>query len=153
MAKIQGLDRLKRKLKELPKVAQTMIRDAMAKSADEIVAMMKNLAPVDDGDLRDSIGWTWGKAPKGSLTLGHVKGGDGESTITIYAGNKEAFYARWVEFGTAMHEIGGMFQGSIHPGTRAQPFFYPAYRALKKRSSRRIKTSVTRAAKKVAGGG
>ena len=64
MTKIQGLDRLNRKLAKLPAVAKQMIRQAMEAKANEIVAMMKNLVPVDDGTLRDSIGWTWGKAPK-----------------------------------------------------------------------------------------
>lgn len=56
----------------------------------------------------------------------------GTMTITIYAGDEKAFYARWVEFGTAAHENGGRFQGTDHPGTVAQPFFFPAYRAHKK---------------------
>lgn len=153
MTKIQGLDRLKRKLAKLPAVAKQMIRQAMEAKASEIVAMMKNLVPVDDGTLRDSIGWTWGKAPKGSLTLASVQAtGDGDMTLTIYAGNKEAFYARWVEFGTARHENGGLFAGSIHPGTTAQPFFFVSWRANKRRTVRAVRKASRDAAKKVAAG-
>lgn len=153
MTKIKGLDRLNRKLAKLPAVAKQMIRQAMEAKANEIVAMMKNLVPVDGGTLRDSIGWTWGKAPKGSLTLASVQAtGDSDMTLTIYAGNKEAFYARWVEFGTARHENGGLFAGSIHPGTTAQPFFFVSWRANKRRTVRAIRKASRDAAKKVAAG-
>ncbi|MBM7322427.1 HK97 gp10 family phage protein [Agrobacterium sp. S2] len=153
MTKILNLDRLNRKLAKLPAVAKQMIRQAMEAKANEIVAMMKNLVPVDDGKLRDSIGWTWGKAPKGSLTLASVQAtGGSDMTLTIYAGNKEAFYARWVEFGTARHENGGLFAGSIHPGTTAQPFFFVSWRANKRRTVRAVRKASRDAAKKVAAG-
>lgn len=153
MTKIQGLDRLKRKLTQLPVVAKKMIRQQMEKTAEEIVAMMKNLVPVDDGKLRDSIGWTWGKAPKGSITLAAVKSTAADGmTLTIYAGNKEAYYARWVEFGTARHENGGLFAGSEHPGTTAQPFFYVSWRANKRRAVRAVSKATRDSAKKVASG-
>lgn len=153
MTKIKGLDRLNRKLAKLPAVAKRMIRQAMEAKANEIVAMMKNLVPVDDGTLRDSIGWTWGKAPKGSLTLASVQAtDDSDMTLTIYAGNKEAFYARWVEFGTARHENDGLFAGSIHPGTTAQPFFFVSWRANKRRTVRAIRKASRDSAKKVAAG-
>lgn len=153
MTKILNLDRLNRKLAKLPAVAKQMIRQAMEAKANEIVAMMKNLVPVDDGTLRDSIGWTWGKAPKGSLTLASVQAtGDNGMTLTIYAGNKEAFYARWVEFGTARHENGGLFAGSIHPGTPAQPFFFVSWRANKRRTVRALRKASRDSAKKVAAG-
>lgn len=153
MTRIQGLDRLTRKLARLPQVAKQMIRQTMEAKANEIVSTMKNLVPVDDGTLRDSIGWTWGKAPKGSLTLASVQAtGESGMTLTIYAGNKEAFYARWVEFGTARHENGGLFAGSIHPGTTAQPFFFVSWRANKRRTVRAIRKASRDSAKKVATG-
>lgn len=153
MTKILNLSRLNRKLAQLPSVAKQMIRRAMEAKANEIVAMMKNLVPVDDGTLRDSIGWTWGKAPKGSLTLASVQAtGDSDMTLTIYAGNKDAFYARWVEFGTARHENGGLFAGSSHPGTTAQPFFFVSWRVNKKRTVRAVRKAARDSAKKVAAG-
>lgn len=137
MAKVQGLDKLRKKMRALPDVARKEIRAAMEKGANEIVAMAKGLVPVDNGDLRDSIGWTWGSAPKGSMTL--AQAGEGDFRLTIYAGNDRAFYARWVEFGTEQNT--------------AQPFFYPSYRALRKRTKSRISRAYTKAAKKVAAGG
>lgn len=146
---VLGLAKLQRKLDRLPKAAREAIRQAMAEQADEIVAMMKRLAPVLDGSapgrrpgaLRDSIGWTWGKAPKGSFAVSAVKGVGlgGGTTITIYAGNEEAFYARWVEFGTAK--------------MAASPYFYVSWRASRKASRRKISAAVRRSAKAVAAGG
>jgi len=153
---VQGLSRLQRKLKALPKAAEVEISKAMEQSAEEIVKLAKSLAPVDDGDLQMSISWTWGEAPKGSMVLGKVKakgGSAGKLQITVFAGGGDAFYARFVEFGTSPHLNAGLFAGSQHPGTAAQPFFYPAYRALRKRAKGRVTRSITRSAKKVAAGG
>lgn len=144
MTRITNVDRLNRKLKQLPAVARELIRAEMAKAADEIVAMMKRLAPVLDvpvkgrrsGALRDSIGWTWGSAPKGSVVVAAVSSKSGDMAITIYAGNAEAYYARWVEFGTQK--------------MRAQPYFYVSWRANKRRTVRRLGKAVRDAAKKVA---
>lgn len=153
MAKVLGLDRLKRKLAKFPEVVEAEIRAAMEQSANEIVALMKSLAPVDGGALRESIGWTWGAAPKGAMVIGKVKApSSGNMVITIYAGGGDAWYARLVEFGTAPHLNAGRFAGSTHPGTAAQSFFYPAYRANRKRAKSKINRAVTRAAKKVAAG-
>lgn len=133
--KIAGLKRLNQKFKQLPKAAQDAARLAIAKSADEIVAMARRLAPVDQGHLRDSIGWTWGEAPKGSKVLGSSRGG-ANLTATIFAGNDKAYYARWVEFGTVKN--------------RAHPYFFPAYRANAKRAKSRIKRAITKSAKAAA---
>lgn len=72
-AKVVGLPKLRKKLEALVAVGRDEIRRAMETSSDEIVALAKNLVPVDKGDLKDSIGWTWGKAPKGAMTLGKVQ--------------------------------------------------------------------------------
>lgn len=156
MADDGGISRLQRRLNAIPKRMRDAVRPAMERSADEIVAMAKSLCPVDEGALRDSIGWTWGNAPAGSVIVGRV--GEGELTITLYAGSNEAFYARWVEFGTqgavrGQRVADGRRKGKMrksyrsHPGTAAQPFFYPAYRLLKKRSASRIKRAVAKAVK------
>lgn len=155
-AKIIGLDRLNRKLKAFPKAVEAEISAAMEQSANEIVALAKSLAPVDSGDLQMSIGWTWGDAPKGAMVLGRVKSsgkGSGNLHITVFAGGGDAYYARMIEFGTAPHLNGGRFAGSKHPGTAAQPFFYPAYRATRKRAKGRVTRAVNKAAKRIAAGG
>lgn len=155
-ATIIGLAKLQRKLKKLPIAAKQEIREAMEKGADQIVAMMKGLAPVlatpdqrrRAGALRDSIGWTWGQAPRGSMVIAALRGAGvgGDLTITIYAGTRDksrgeddAYYVRWVEFGTSKMS--------------AQPFFYVSWRANRRSTKSRISRAVNKAAKKVAAGG
>ncbi|MBZ9943441.1 HK97 gp10 family phage protein [Mesorhizobium sp. BR1-1-13] len=150
---ILGLAKLNAKLKALPKAAETAIKAAMAQGADEIIALMKSLVPVDSGDLKDSIAWTWGKAPKGALSLGTVTSVDGKLIITIYAGNADAYYARWVEFGTKAHIAGGRFAGAQIPAVPAHPFFFVSFRALRKRTKSRITRAINKSAKQVAASG
>lgn len=152
--RVVGLDRLNKKLAALPGAAEAEIRTAMEAVAADMVRLARSLVPVSSGRLRQSIGWTWGTAPRGSISLGSVKQGrrGGAMTITVFAGNDEAYYARWVEFGTAPHTQGGIFKGATHPGTRAQPFFYPAFRALRKPMKQKARTAARRAARKVAKG-
>ena len=144
--RIIGLAKLHKKLQRMPDVAKARIRTAMEQGANEIVAMMRNLVPVDSGALRDSIGWTWGKAPQGAMTIGKMAASNlaGDLTITIYAGTRDkklgdtdAYYARFVEFGTK--------------NMAASPYFYVSYRANKKKVRSRIRRATTAAAKEVAG--
>lgn len=141
MALVLNVQRLNRKLRRLTVTAQEEVRAAMEESADAIVATAKGLVPVDEGTLRDSIGWTWGDAPRGAMVLGHVgpRARVNEMRITIFAGNSEAFYARWQEFGTQKMP--------------AHPFFYVSYRAHKKSVKRRIRAASRKAARRVSSGG
>lgn len=142
---IQGLRQLNRKLKAIPASARAKARDAVVLGAGEVAAMQKSLAPVDDGDLRDSIHVTLPgqTTPPYSQPGGQRTAGPEQAIIT--AGNTKVRYAHIVEFGSAPHEQGGMFKGTQHPGTAAQPFFWPAYRALRKRVRGRITRSINKA--------
>ena len=128
---VQGLAQLNKKLTvTLPAKVEEATRKAMEKGAQELVDMMKRLTPVNTGALRDSIGWTWGDAPKGAAVVAQSKEDSRGLKITVYAGNADVYWARWNEFGTSK--------------MAAQPFFFPSYRALRKR----IKTRITREMKK-----
>lgn len=151
--KVLGLEKLSRKLKKLPAAAEKRIKEAMEVGANEIVALMKSLVAVDSGELRDSIGWTWGDAPKFSQKIATVKSADGKLVITIYAGNSKVRYAHLVEFSTRAHQNAGQFAGTQHPGTSAQPFFFVSYRALRRRTKSRITRAITKSAKEVAANG
>ncbi|MBB2818997.1 UNVERIFIED_ORG: HK97 gp10 family phage protein [Rhizobium esperanzae] len=154
---VQGIGDLNKKVALIPKRIELAARGAMEKGADELVAMMKRLVPKDSGDLRDSIGWTWGNAPKGSKVIAQSDPNERGLRITVYAGSEKAYYAAWVEFGTAPHNVakgGGnkSHKGATngHPGAHAQPFFFPSYRSLRKRIQDRIKRQ-TRAAMRLQG--
>lgn len=122
--KIEGLDKLKAKLARIPVETKREIKAALEKSADELVAMQGRLVPVDTGDLSDSI---------------QSKPGRHDLAVEVSAGGGDAFYGHFVEFGTV--------------NTPAQPFFFPAYRALRRRIRGRITRATKKAAKTVAGNG
>jgi len=140
---IEGLDRVTRRIALIPQKALDALAEQMEKNATELVAQMERLAPKQSGKLAGSIGWTWGDAPKGTMTLGSVRGGRrkgqgfGVMRITIFAGGRgkdDPFWAWFQEFGTSK--------------MAANPFFYPTYRAKKSA----MKSSMTRAFKKAVKG-
>ena len=140
--KISGRDKLKAKLMAIPKVARAEIRKALEKSAAEIAATQQSFAPFVSGALRASIGYTFGNyRPDNANVRGVASGvvGDPDLSVTIHAGDATAWYAAFVEFGTVR--------------TRAQPFFFPAWRLGRRRARNRISRAITKAAKQVAAGG
>lgn len=76
------LDRLNRRMKAIPQAVRQAVAPALDLSANELVGRMRALAPVDRGDLRDSI---------------EAKPGDHELQRKVAT---DDFKARWVEFGT-----------------------------------------------------
>lgn len=133
---VQGLDRLQKRFQAIPVKVREAAAEAMEKSAEEIVQLMRQWVPKDSGAGAASIGWTWGDAPKGAMTLGTFKGRDfGSLRITIYAGGKtplgDAFYLTFQEFGTVK--------------MAANPFFFPAWRARKKSFRVRLSRAVGKA--------
>ena len=130
---VKGLAQFNRRWKAIPKAARINVRAAMEDMASDLVEEMWVRAPYGEtGRLSASIGWTWGEAPKGSLTLGTVGGKEyGALRITIYAGGGEAFYARFHEFGTV--------------DMPARPFFFPVWRARRTRIRRRISLAISKA--------
>jgi HK97 gp10 family phage protein len=127
------------------------VRAAVEQSASDIVASQRNLAPVEDGDLKQSIVYTMGDQdpPKYAAFKDRSGGAQGDPSMAaiITAGNSKVRYAHLVEFGTAPHLNGGMFAGTQHPGTSPQPFFWPGYRANKKKVKSRIARAVNKAIK------
>jgi len=153
--KIRNVDRLKRKLASLPIAARQEMRAALEKSAAEIVDLQRRFVPVKSGTLRKSIGYTFGDYAAQNANVRGVSGSSGTSkdkdlSVTVHAGDASAFYAAFVEFGTAPHVNRGRFAGSQHPGSPAEPFFYPGWRLGKKRAKGRIARAVNKAARKVA---
>jgi HK97 gp10 family phage protein len=126
-----GLSRLQRRLEAIPKAVKEAVQPALNKSGDELVAMMQHLAPVETGRLRDSIVAT----PAGERTPPYSQPGGSrvvpENAVVVTAGNSEVRYPHLVEYGTTL--------------ARAQPFFWPSYRSLKKRLTNRVKRAISKA--------
>lgn len=143
---VQLSPRLQARLAKVPEVARAAAQKAMEEAAQEIVDAMRAAVPVDSGALRDSIGWTWGDVPAGSFTITEIRSGKNKGDqyatlrIKIYAGDKKAFYARFVEFGTKT-------------GMVAQPFFFPTWKAKKGDFKRSVREAVRAAVRKEFGDG
>lgn len=144
---VKGMDKLRARFERIPKAVREAAKVSVVQGATEIASLQKRLAPVDDGDLKNSITVT----PPGKSTPPYSQpGGQRVAKPTeaiITAGNTKVRYAHLVEFGVAPHVNGGIFEGTQHPGTKAQPFFWPSYRALKKRARSRATRSINKAIK------
>lgn len=134
-----GLSRFQRRMRAIPKAARAAVQPALVKGAEEIAASARRLAPVDEGDLRDSIVATKpGEAtprysqPGGSRVLQ-------ENQAAVTAGNTDVRYAHLVEYGTTQ--------------APAQPYFWPAYRLLRKRAANRVKRAIGKAIRDTREGG
>ena len=112
------------------------------KAADAAaVEAMRAAAPFKSGDLRRSIGWTWGELPPGTFMIDEIRSGKNQGEqyatlrIKIYAGAGEGFYARFHEFGTKDGK------------TPARPFFYPTWKAKRAAFHKKIRERVRAAIK------
>lgn len=133
------------RINAIPKSIKNEIKKSLETNAEKIVNSMKSYVPVDTGSLKNSIGWTWGRPPKGAMILGRASSQlGGELTITIYAGNAKTMVAG--KDGKFEHQLARL----IEFGTKemsAQPFFYPVWRINKKAIKRDINKSIRKAVK------
>ncbi|HVV94831.1 MAG TPA: HK97-gp10 family putative phage morphogenesis protein [Hyphomicrobiales bacterium] len=122
---VQNLDRLKRKIAQLPPVARERAAVALNKNADELVSAQKQLAEVHrrSGATVDSI---------------HKEPGDTDLRVRVVAGGPSAYWAIYEEFGTVKMP--------------AKPFFLPPYREMQQRFARRVKTAWRKAVQDIASG-
>ncbi len=137
---IQGLDELKRQLDTLPaKIEGNVMRGALRAGVNVLKKEAEAHVPVKTGALRKSIRISFArKSQQYGWLRAHLK-----------AGNKDAWYAHLIEYGTASYYSGtgstvagpydiraskgkslffaGLFSQAItHPGIRPQPFMRPA---------------------------
>lgn len=125
---VKGLVDLQRALQDLPvKIERNVMRGAVNAGGQVFRKEARANVPVKSGDLRNSIRVSVRVSAKAGVIDGTVKAGD-----------RKAFYAHMVEFGTQRHVIkarkGGMLNinGRLvsqvdHPGARAKPFMRPAF--------------------------
>jgi len=157
-----SLDRFKRLTEDLQKECLQVAKTELTGQADKLVDTMKNAAPVshdprdNPGALRKSIAWTFGVPPKTRAT-GAFRPTRSSTGMNVYAGDDVAFYARWVEFGTAPHSLSKgsdrsrkkyQSEGTQHPGAVAKPFFWPSYRLMKKSIRGAVKRKLAASIKK-----
>ena len=115
---IQGFAELDKFLKQFPAKIEGNIVRASLNAANKVIADEARLrAPVDDGDLRKSI-----------RVSSRIFKRSGDIVSLVRAGNKKAFYAKFIEYGTARYFTGkgtGSVKGPyvIRPKTKKSLFF------------------------------
>lgn len=175
----KGLERLERRLKVIPAAVLEAVSAEVAGAADQVVGQLK-AAYADDPKLQASAGWSWGEVTGGgSGALGRAKKARTEAQriqsrrsqalgaaglrLTIHAGDAQAFWARWREFGTRPHVIrpkspeGELVFASrgrkvvakevMHPGARARPTFFPIVRGLRRKARSQVAKGMRAGAK------
>lgn len=124
-----------RRIARLAPAIKEKIKEGLAESADELVAAQKKAAPKRTGKLAEAIIWEWG-------AIGRANSNP-EFTITVHiAAGPQRRIGPLVEFGVAPHINEGIYAGTQNPGFPAEPFFYPIYRAYKKRIKSRARRAV-----------
>ena len=141
-------DELFRKLASFAPEAHRRLAFANAETAAEMVALAKSFVPAKTGRLRASIVATG----PGQNTPSHSSGGSRrvpEGSWAVTAGNSRVRYAALVEWGTRPHVNQGRFAGTMNPGARAQPFFWPAYRLVRKKMRSRASRAINKSIKAI----
>lgn len=146
--KLTGVGDLKKKFAQMTMQAQSKVgRRGLAGAAIVLRQEMRSRAPRDTGNLRKNIRYKIRRQRRG-----YFKGRVGVSG--------EAFYAKFIEFGTSPHRIpapskgrgknkekndrrvsfdGGVYTSVKHPGTPARPFLRPAFDAGARRAIEEVK--------------
>ena len=136
--RFEGLDRMNRRIDRIPvEVRRAMAENTLA-GAEEVAALQRRYAPKDSGDLVNSIKVT----PGGQRTPAYSQPGGSrlvpEHGAHITVGNTAVRYPHLLEYGTLK--------------APAQPFFWPAWRALRNRVKSRISRNVRKVVKSLWGG-
>lgn len=133
MKNIAGVDRWRRQLERLPEAYRVEIDKTLEKSGQDMARAARALVPVDSGKLRGSI----------KVELEGARDGLGRA-VKVSAGDDAAFYAIMVEHGTK--------EAPGHVATAPRPYFWPAFRLMRRLLKGRIKAASRRAIKKIRGG-
>lgn len=157
--KVKGLADLNRFLQQLPaKIEAGVLRGALRAGAEVVADAARANVPVDTGRLRDSIRVST-RLRRGRVIATIKAGGPTKKRIGskksggVKVQYDNAYYATWVEFGTAAHKIAAKYakalvlrpnarassgfggrwmraglivEGVDHPGSRPKPFMRPA---------------------------
>lgn len=158
-----GLSSFQKRMRAIPKAAREAVQPVLLREAEKMAETMRALAPDDPAtdapDLKSSIAVT---GPGQTTPPYSQPGGSAvvpENMAAITVGNEEVRYPHMVEYGTAPHAVDkgannhtllgkarkAMKLGTMHPGTPAQPFFWPAFRMHSKKSLAAIKRGIGKA--------
>ena len=126
------------------KIERQVMQVALLDGAKVIAKEVRKNVPKDSGDLKRSI----------KVLRGKDKKQKGQVAARVRAGDKKAFYAHMIEYGTAAHVIKGKKGNNLiftasdgksvnirsvnHPGISAHPFMRPAIDTKEKEAVRAV---------------
>lgn len=176
--RVKGLNDLHQFMQTLTaKLEANVMRAALREGAAVVAQEVKARVPVNTGRLRDSVRVTGGSRRGKVFVTVKAGGQDTRKRVVTTAGGKvrvkydNAFYAQWVEYGTAAHRIGVKYakalflrpnkrassgfakrlmragelvEGVNHPGARPRPFMRPAIDASHERAVQATAAAVRR---------
>lgn len=147
---VNGIENIRRLHKSIPQRVRAEVTAQLETEAQKFVQEANAIKP----DEKITIGWTWGSAPAGAITVGKVANREYEKiAITIYAigplledARVPISLADVFEFGTnpRTQRSTGKFTGSMP----ASPYFFPTYRANRRRVRANLSRAVSRGFKK-----
>lgn len=148
MVSVKGRERLRAKFRRMPEKVRAAVVGTLPLAADDLVAMQKRLAPHDKGNLRESIRKEAFENQDDAYRIKVVAGGTAATRRVVREGSGKVIdEAVLIEFGTKKHKAGGKFAGARIPDQPPRPFFFPAYRALKRRIKSKIARAISKAVK------
>lgn len=126
-----GLSSFQNRLRAIPKAAREAVKPALMREAYQIQDAMEAMVPEKTGDLMNSIAVTG----PGETTPPYSQPGGAmavpENAVAITVGNSGVRYAHLVEYGTSK--------------SRANAFFWPAFRLTRPEAIKRIKRAIGKA--------
>lgn len=134
MARISGKERLQRKLSRLAPETRKELAGTLLAGARELIGDQQMLAPVDEGDLVSSI---------------RMEPGRDELQIKVVAGGTPGT-RKEIRKGSGVYTDTALAMEFGNQRVPAQPFFFPPWRAHRKRMRRKIAAGVRKVARKVA---
>ena len=126
-----GIGRLQKRFAAIPKAIRDEVQPSLTRNSDNLAKLMKQLAPEEEGDLRESI---------------RVEQGPHELSRVVLAGGEKT--TREVRTGSGVTYDYAMAQELGTKDMPANPYFYPAKRLLAKRTRNSLKAAVRKAVKK-----
>jgi len=158
-AKVLGREALTRRLNELAPAVEKYAAEAKMAIAEEAAVRISDRAPIGaTGDYAASIQAARLADHPDKRPIGMAPTKD-PSAAGIFA----EYIWRWLEFGTAPHNVaagGGTAlgqanmaagEGIIHPGTAAQPHIFPTWREMRDKARKRIRDAVNKGVREAQG--
>lgn len=158
-SRVVGGPKLRQKLKKAPETIRAGVAAAIEESIKDVQRRAVALAPVDTGNLRDTL------ASKQAIGI-KDKGMRAEFGLRTKSIRKRAYYAHFVEFGTKGYKAGDKrLSGKTAkgkdryqrvstdvPARPAQPFMRPAFEMARPGIRLRIRKALGDAAKRAEAG-